>query len=53
MQTILGRSLIQQVKHMEEVANSYKYRLLPTEAIYSDSIRHVKRYEKYRNDFKE
>ena len=52
MQSILGRSLIHKVKKRTE-DQRHCYRLLPTDAIYSDSIEHCKRYTKYLKNFKE
>ena len=51
MQTMIGRSLISHIKG--KAAAEHHYRVLPTEALYSDTMNHVKSYENYRNDFKE
>jgi hypothetical protein len=51
MQTLIGRSLISHIKG--KACMEHHYKVLPTEALYSDTMEHVKSYEKYRKDFKE
>lgn len=51
MQTMLGRSLVSHVK--TPAARASAYRLLPTEALYSDSMPHLKRFAQYLKDYKE
>ena len=50
VQTVVGRSLIGSIK---DKAAEHAYRALPSEAVYSDVLKHVKNYEQYRADFKE
>ena len=51
MQTMIGRSLVSNIKKKD--AGEECYRVLPSEALYSDALEHVKNYERYRKDFKE
>jgi hypothetical protein len=51
MQTMIGRSLVSNIKKKD--AGEECYRVLPSEALYSDALEHVKNYERYRQDFKE
>ena len=51
MQTMIGRSLVSNLKKKD--AGEHCYRVLPEEAIYTDTLKHVKNYERYRRDFKE
>lgn len=51
MQTMIGKSIISHLKsrHMDLSA----HRLLPREAVYSETIPHLKRFDTYLKDFKE
>ena len=51
MQSIIGKSVISHIKG--KAAQEHHYRVLPTEALYSDTVEHTKSYERYRKDFKE
>jgi hypothetical protein len=48
---MIGRSLVSAIKKKD--ASEHCYRSLPAEALYSDSLDHVKNYERYRQDLKE
>jgi hypothetical protein len=47
---MISRSVIGLIKDKYE---SPAHRVLPDNPIYSDSLKHVKNYEQYRNDFRE
>ena len=51
LQTVIGSSIISQLKAKEHAP--HKYKVLPTEALYSDTIQHVKNFKMYISDFKE
>ena len=51
MQTIIGKSIISLLK--ERKADSPAHQLLPRDAIYSDTIPHLKRFDEYLNNFQE
>ena len=48
---MIGRSMVSHIKNKE--SDVHAFRVLPTEALYSDALEHVKSYEQYRKDFKE
>ena len=43
--------MVSHIKNKE--TDTHAFRVLPTEALYSDALEHVKSYEQYRKDFKE
>ena len=51
MQSVIARSLVSKIK--QDNVHQSAFRLLPTEALYSDTIPHVKSFDRYLRDFKE
>ena len=49
--TVVGRSLISQVK--KKNMGVHAYTVLPTEALYRDTLQHGKTYKQYLQDFLE
>ena len=49
--TVVGRSLVSEIK--KRSAGAHAYRVLPTEALYRDTLEHVKSYQQYLIDFQE
>ena len=49
--TVVGRSLISQVKKKD--MGLHAYTVLPTEALYRDTLQHGKTYKQYLQDFLE
>lgn len=52
MQTVIGKSLISHIKNKEYIESS-THSLLPKDAIYSDSIPHLKKFDEYLKNFLE